>query len=363
MRGSIYINIQKKSENAYWLTRIKDGISAYALSRRMSVEEKEPGELRRGDMLIIVGTEENSLISETLAAESCGLRPLIINATVPNALSGRCSASFSIECAVRDCARYLLQLGCKRCALVGTNPFSATDLVKREVFAYETKRLGMDSFIAENSALPLTQTLDAFTEKIQSGQLCDSILCANDTAAILLSSRLAKLGINFGKDFPVIGMGNSHIGQRMRPSLTSVDFDYFALGEEAAKLYCYAEKMQTASGASVSVSLPATLIVRDSTGGLSFEKNQISPESLEKENKIFEGDECEMIIALENYLQSCDDLERSLIFSSYERYSELSDWLFVSERTLKYRMANILARLSLPTKDALAEYVKRLLGK
>ena len=71
------------------------------------------------------------------------------------------------------------------------------------------------------------------------------------------------------------------------------------------------------------------------------------------------------LIMLENELQHCDSIDREIIFgmARKETYAQLAGHLYLSERTLKYRLSHILKRLGLRSKSELYTLVQEVLGE
>ncbi len=360
MKKTIYLYTEPVIENAYWLSRLRSGISDFASERRYSVSEAAPDSMQSGGLLLILGTKEEWLTSVCQRCLSLGILAFPVNASIPGDIKARATAVFSLERAVRDCVRYLAYLGSKRPMLVGLNHSSSADQLKRRIFTDEAEKLGITPLLLDDGTETLKATVESFRAVLGKTK-ADAVLCSNDTAAIILISELLGMGIPVGRSFPVIGMGNSHIGRRMTPSITTVDFDYYSLGREAARLYIYAERLPIEIEAEMSVSLPAPLIIRESTGNTAFSDSGKQFLYTKQLNNYFGDGTSEKIIRLENYLQHCDEIDSELIFCAEESYRSLSERLFASERTLKYRMSNILSVLGLASKNELKLSVEEIL--
>ncbi len=364
MKQPIYIYVQSARKDAYWQSVILDGIHAFAKQKRMQSQLVNPTEISPEAVLILVGSEEKWLLSQANICKSYGVAALPVNAYIPPALQEQPYASFALEKSTRDCLRYLASMGCKYPLLVGLNMHSGADYLKERIFYEEAARLGMQVSAYKQWREPVFTEVEHVVSELAAGSIkADSILCANDTAAIMTIPRLQRIGISVGKEFPVIGMGNSYLGRHMTPALTTVEFDYYTLGIEAARLY-YLMTNSPGSGhesrAVHSISLPNRLIIRESTGMVPITNMEhIVP--AEEAPDYFGEEETACIIRLENYLQHCSAQERELIFGAGESYSSLAEKLYISERTAKYRMAEILRDLQLPNKGALERYIQRIL--
>jgi len=279
---------------------------------------------------------------------------------LPFDYSGVC---FALEHAVRDSIAYVKQLGKTKPVLIGLNPSSDADHRKAAVFREYSGNTDSHESVYFCDQAGLEESISEYVDKALSLG-ADAMLCSNDTAAILAITCLKKHGVAVGESYPVLGMGNSFLGMNANPSLTTVNFDYYALGREAIRLHEY--QMYSENGALAQVSIPAELIVRESTGCISFDGaeltfhvgNQNLPD-------YFGGNLVSRLIMLENDLQHSDPIDQEIIFGTArgETYSQLAARLYLSERTLKYRLSHILKRLGLHNKSELSTLVQEVFGE
>ncbi len=93
----------------------------------------------------------------------------------------------------------------------------------------------------------------------------DALFCGNDQIARGAVDALRELGRSVPEDVAVVGFDNWQVmAEAARPSLTSVDMNLGALGEEAGECLLQMIAGQQVSGVR---RLPCTLAVRDSCGG------------------------------------------------------------------------------------------------
>lgn len=359
----IRILIEPMPKGSYWLTRLIDGIRTYALKKRIKLGQYSSDTLAEHGITMIIGMSDSWLISQAREFALVGETLLIVNACIPPELEGYHSVCFALERSVRDTVYYLASLGCKRPALVGLHRSSSADRLKHRRFTEECERLGIEPICPSTESSGLAEQLDELTSSL--GSLSpDALFCANDTAAILMRSRLHRSGLD--PKLPLVGMGNSYLGRKLSPPLTTVDFDYFTLGYEAARVYMLAAELPPTSPTVLSASIPSRLIIRDGIGNPEFiggaarNPNPYMRGALESD--YFAAPEVDGIIKLEDYLQVCDRIDRELIFNSANQYSQLAEQLYISERTLKYRMSKILTALGLDSKSDLERSVRSIIS-
>ena len=366
----LYMLIQPSGNNDYWIKRLIEGIKEEAQQNKKNIkaayfsvqEETEPLSFR-DQLVLLVGTTTKWFSSSAAYVQSHGGHPIYVGSCMPALPHDSCGVYFALEQAVYDCIAYLEQLGKKHPVLVGLNPSSDADHKKATVFRdYAEKQELRDSiYFCEHAGLE--ESISEYVDKALSLG-ADAMICSNDTTAILAISCLKKRGIPVGENYPVLGMGNSFLGMNASPSLTTVNFDYYTLGREAVRLYEY--KLNSANGVIAHVRIPAELIVRDSTGGIQFDNKEISF-NIGNQNlpDYFSGNLVSNLIMLENDLQHSDPIDREIIFgmARKETYSQLAGRLYLSERTLKYRLSHILKRLGLRSKSELYALVQEVFGE
>ncbi len=357
MKGTLYYTVQPHGTDRYWITRMLDGVQATAAKRGWQAMAIPTTDIPRAHMLMIIGTTDAYLAEQTRLCEAHGGIPLLVNAHIPDALHGYTSVSFDLSHAVRDCIRQLSAQGCRRLLLVGINEASCADRMKRRVFVEECRALGCDAYVPMSPSGRLTDMVDAAVHDLSRASAC-GVLCANDTAAMLL---LARLRAQQTACPPIIGMGNSHLGRRGTPALTSVDFDYYLLGCEAVAAYAY--RMASAdSHAFLQVLLPTKLVIRASSGTNSAPKDATIDSVVDTCVPYFDGQPTECLLRVESCLQQMSEVDCELMLGAADSYAALSERLFLSERTLKYRMKRILAYLGLDSKRTLAHVIHTLLS-
>ncbi|MCK4176155.1 LacI family DNA-binding transcriptional regulator [Aciditerrimonas ferrireducens] len=91
-----------------------------------------------------------------------------------------------------------------------------------------------------------------------------AIVAANDMLALGCYRALAEAGLACPQDCSVVGFNDMPFVDQLSPPLTSVRFDHYAMGREAAQLIL--ERLATPGCPTKVVYLPPELVVRASTG-------------------------------------------------------------------------------------------------
>ncbi len=91
----------------------------------------------------------------------------------------------------------------------------------------------------------------------------DAIVCYNDHMALLFMEAALKNGYKIPEDFAITGCDNSEEGQNIEPSLTTVSFPVYELGETAVE--CLIKKMK-GEDIPVHTRIPAHVVLKGSCG-------------------------------------------------------------------------------------------------
>jgi len=90
-----------------------------------------------------------------------------------------------------------------------------------------------------------------------------AIVAANDMLALGCYQALGELGLRCPQDCSVVGFNDMPFVDQLSPPLSSVRFDHYAMGREAAQLIL--ERLSSPEGPTKVVFLPPELVVRSST--------------------------------------------------------------------------------------------------
>jgi LacI family transcriptional regulator len=99
---------------------------------------------------------------------------------------------------------------------------------------------------------------------LESGQLPQAVVCANDQTAIGVLASLQSAGLRLPGDIAVTGFDGVALGEHLRPTLTTVVQPMRRLGETAARLL--EERVADPAIGPRSVELPVRLELRASCG-------------------------------------------------------------------------------------------------
>lgn len=185
----------------------------------------------------------------------------------------------------------------------------------------------------------------------------DTIICVNDLSALYVITELQKRGIRVPRDMFVIGYSNSPLSRDVSPSITSIEISEQKRAELCVLLWRFMQKNANIQNASLTVE--HGLIVRESTAFFHCmqkdKKLQIQP-TTENGERGYGG----ALQGLHVFLRDGNAVDRAIVSMIMEGRStvEISEALYMTEGTVKYRIKNILKMFSVRTKSELCAVLK-----
>ena len=365
----IKILVQPADMYTYWLDNTLEGIYREAARKNMEIEFLNFGCPNGGltDLankhypVLLIGYSTAWMTSALATLHEQGFQPIIVSAQPPANAHTFHAVKFELEEAVTAMMQHLQSAGRRKIALLGTNPDSAADEIKRSVFLAAANAMNLP--VGPEDVYPSYASLHECSEHyMERYQRYDAAMCSNDTVAIHLIRQLKLIGCRVPEDLFVSGMGNSNIGRRQKPSLTTIEFDYHELGRQGVRLYTFLLENNTMP--LIRASVQCRLIIRESTAN--YHGNQ--PDDM-KENpdhqavQYYADPEVAEIIRIEDFMQHSDELDKEILYGlmADETYERLSERLNMSEGTIKYRLKKMQARIGVDNKTELVRLFRNII--
>lgn len=112
---------------------------------------------------------------------------------------------------------------------------------------------------------PLKRVLDSL---INRPNRCTAAFAMGDHLAIYLIKAALEMNISIPNDFSIIGFGNAENGTYLEVSLSTIEMNFYKVGEEAGKLII--EKINNYTNENKRIIVPVDLIKRSSTGVVQY---------------------------------------------------------------------------------------------
>jgi LacI family transcriptional regulator len=178
-----------------------------------------------------------------------------------------CSVSIDNFSGAREAVNHLLKLGHPRIAMVA-GPQGNVDANERlRGFTQALSEAGHDprDAIVVQGDFREPSGFSAGIELMKRVPRPSAVFVANDSMAVGLLAALENLGVDVPGDLAVVGFDDVDIAGYLRPPLTTVHIDAFALGQRAAQMMVN-EIQSPAKGTNHNIKLPAVLKIRRSCG-------------------------------------------------------------------------------------------------
>lgn len=364
---SFFMIIDPMYAGTYWCSQYVKGINYEAQQNNRIIHEIEATAIQQiteakmscGNIVILLSNSISWLqyMAEILSrhrARVVLISPLL-NMTASN-VSYVCADLHAMICSL---CSYMVSHGKQRIALFGWLPDSTGDMVKRR--AFEKCMRDRDTCkVFENNG-DLEASCDTFYEVCEQ---YDAVLCCNDIAAIKLLTNLKKSGIKIPDDLWISAIGDTMISKLLQPSITTAVLDCLFIGRQTVKLCMMLAKTPTLTSLQATVS--GFIDVRASTAFSvldPFDETAKKDVQMEITADFYTDRIVQDIFCLEMLLSHCSAIDIKILqaIRAGMRYQEITETLFISESTIKYRLKRMRNLAKRETREEIMELVENYL--
>lgn len=350
--------VEKIHQKSVWCTEILNGIGKQKIEL-LALEDLEF--FSENSVIPVVCSTKHFLEKTVSLCKKYKLRPVVVGTEFAEFDSRISSIKANRKDAVSGLVRYCKSLGRDRIAMLGINNFSNIDTEKRNAFV-ETLRTvdGIDAskdvYCSDDGG---EKCIDYLLDNI-SGY--NAVMCANDYFATGFVVKACERGIRVPEDVIVIGYGNSVIGERISPSITTVAPKYYEMGRQVRKIYSYLTDNPEVT--SLELLVGYDVIVRESTGCKEFKPEDYT-HTVNFEpciNSIFNDEMLRGIVGIDTVL-SCDDDTMKMILKGISEdmsYSALAEKLYLSDSAFRYKLNKIFNLSNIQSKSKLKQVLNTL---
>ena len=361
----VYVYIDPEYNGSVWCSQTLKGLTSEAAKRHYGIYFLENDNVLSLDLDKIYGEEEKRVLIvlttrvmtdtkfyEHFAENNVSL--LFVNHQSNLLAENYSNVLVDYREGMRQAQEYLETAGKTKTALFAINPASSTDQIKKEYFLWAGKR--------EEDIIYNNGSLEACFKSFK-GEKYDSVICANDIAAYFLMNNLLKNGIKIPKDLYVVSFGDSLLSQKGNITLTTVSVDHTKLGREALHAYSYLYRRD--EGVRVSIYVTPKLNVRSSTNNEKHKSNASKNETVTTViDPMYSDAAAQRLLRLEKMLASCDENDFKILecIKAGKTYGQIADVLFMSEKTVSYRVTALRNIMGFSTREELGEILKEYIG-
>lgn len=302
--------------------------------------------LEPGIPVIVTNSSLKNLTSAVQQLRQAGIPVILSGVDGAHFGSDIYSVASDSALAMTQMVRYLLSYDRKRIALAGFWSSSRNDMAFLDAAVAAADRFGypispQSIFLWENQ---LDESLNAFFQKHED---YNAVICPNDTIAICLTRACRERDIRIPETLFVTGASNMRISQKFEPSITTISMDFREIGKET--YYVREHLIRRESKCSrISVSIPACIIPRESTGNLSLKEalpqaGSQCVSTFESGNNFFTNPTINSLIRFENCLSNRDEIDQKIVMAILQgkSYEQMEEMLFMSGSAIRYRRSRI----------------------
>jgi LacI family transcriptional regulator len=184
---------------------------------------------------------------------------VLLNRRVP----GRASVVVDSADGMKQAVRHLADLGHRRCVFVSGPRRSWSNQQRQQGLRAAARAHGIDYAILGPVAPQFESGAETAEQVLETG--ATAVLAYNDLVAVGILSRLAELGVTVPEQVSVVGFDDIPLAAMVIPPLTTVSLPTTRAGEAAVEVLF--ERLQSRGSVQpTALKLPATLIVRGTTG-------------------------------------------------------------------------------------------------
>jgi LacI family transcriptional regulator len=147
--------------------------------------------------------------------------------------------------------------------LAGPKDFTTSTVRSSAFLAAVGRHAGVTGRLVPTTALTIEAGLVCMDGMLRQGDVPTAEVSGNEILAVGELRALRRHGLRCPDDVSVVGFNGMDATEDLNPPLTTVQVPHFEMGTEAARLLL--DDIAADEQRSVTVSLPATLIVREST--------------------------------------------------------------------------------------------------
>ncbi len=312
-----------------------------------------------GRLIVVVGNTISWINSMLERLGSYNFRIILVDCS---ALFASCNVNIvqtDHSLATRMLVDYLSARSRRRLALYAVNGNAYSDEVKRAAFTEACQGLERGDIYYNNGSLG-----DCFSQFAQNLSLYDGVICANDIAAVHLLKNVSAAGVRVPEQLSLVSFGGTTIARMVSPSVTTIRLRSQELGSQAVELFFFL--LRKPDNVRVRVSVACDIIEGETSPSPSSLRAGISVRSFSppEPEVIFVNDAVVTdMMGTELSLRRCDELDLEIIrcILRDEKYSVITDKLFLSESSLKYRIRQLQAKFGCGSRPELIARLRKYL--
>ncbi len=193
----------------------------------------------------------------------------------------------------------------------------------------------------------------------------DAVICPNDIMAICFINCCKAHGFKVPEDLYVASFGNMSIGRFYRPAITTMTMDMNVVGEQAFYVWRFLTGSESSQDTALKITVPSRILVRESTAGRVMEKERPMVAPVLQADRFYDNPTIAVLVGIETCISQRDPIDLRVIRRLMDglSYEQISDELFISGSTLRYRLNKMFADASVKTRQEFEALMRAHLGE
>lgn len=325
----LYIIGEPSYSQTNWYRKILSPLKNQARKKRVQLLAAESAEAVADEPCAFVLGGSASWIVETVSAllkKNC--HPIILNELPSQPLFGRYSCvKTDYHRFVAILSSYFAERGMKNTAFYGMNHASFADIARKNAFTSCFE----DGAVFENNG-SLARCFDDFYRTHREHPF-DSVICANDFAAVSLLTHLREVGIDH-RDICITVHSNTQI-LTCFPEILSVSVDHVALAVAAFEI----ADCVIANPSFIGVSVTVDYLADEGSAPILQERDKPGEDSRFSYADSFYGDEeLSELMRIEQLLSECDETDFKILHLLAANSTDIGESTYLSDNGVKYRI-------------------------
>ncbi len=358
----IEILIEPAFEESSWGKAMSESLAVALTKKKMnfSIIDSKTKIFKRDEahFLFVIGSDESWFKNIVSHCEKNKIHPILLGGVLKGRFNGIFSTVTSdLPRSMYYLINYLKGKGKTHPALYGINPASLSDSAREESFLLYAEELASKSDVYYNNG----SLKNCFENFIKNAGEYDSIICANDYAAVSLMRNLKGTDISVNKPI-IVSYGDTVLSKRSGSELLTVSMRYEEYGDAAVAICKTLEK----NPALLYVNVAVKWKINKNNSSVKNELTDVfhldDTVSLDSADEIFYSDnEMREMLLVENMLSSCDELDLKLIDVIIKggSYENAAEYCFISNNTAKYRIKKLMNLCRLESKKEFLKLIQK----
>ena len=350
---SYYIIGEPEFEASGWYKSIFNGIISEKKQRRFSLTALDCAadvaelSISDDDVAFIIGGDV-SWISSTAEEVSAlfGNRVIVLGNCEHSEIHPYSVVTTDIRESVNLLYKHLSTSVGDRIALFGINPYSASDLYKKDAFL----SLGnTESSLFYNNG-SISECVDGFLSRMDE---FDGVICVNSYAAVYLSRAVCDA------DVCVCSVGSSALADRSDFDIPYTESDYGAFAREGIELSRLLIRNPDIS--SITLKLSSSFYCGGAVSDNAELKNIISHPQQRGDVRFYSDNDMLLMIRLDNMLSALSDEDERILhmLTVGETYQTIAESCYMSEGGIKYKVKNMIEVAGVNNRAELVELLRK----